>query len=82
MAFDGDSIKAFVRTYLSANFEETLGSVLSSLKLGGSVAFSVLGNAMLIPVVLFYLLMEWHGIVKQVQMLVPPRLPAFTAPAG
>jgi predicted PurR-regulated permease PerM len=37
--------------------------MLASLKLGGSVAFSLVGNAILIPVALFYLLMDWDRFI-------------------
>ena len=74
VAFDVGSVKTFVRTYLDANFEDAVGSVLTSVKLGGSVAFALIGNVVLIPVALFYLLMEWRRLVEQVRALVPPRL--------
>jgi predicted PurR-regulated permease PerM len=84
-SFDVASIKAFVLKYLNANFEDAMGPLLSSIKLGGSVALAVLGNAVLIPVALFYLLMDWSRIVAQVLAFVPQRLrPAvdsFTAEA-
>ena len=73
------SIKEFVVKYLNANVEEALTSLLSSLKMGGSVALAVIGNAVLIPVVLFYLLLEWHAFVTAVVQLVPPRLRAVVA---
>jgi predicted PurR-regulated permease PerM len=38
------------------------------------VALSVVGNAVLIPVVLFYLLMEWRRFMGLLLVLVPPRL--------
>jgi hypothetical protein len=38
--------------YLSANVEDAFGSVITSVKLGGSVAFAIIGNAVLIPVAL------------------------------
>ncbi len=66
-------IKAFVMTYLSANVEDTMGSVLSSLKLGGSAALAVAGNLVLIPVVLFYLLMDWERFMTGLRTLIPPR---------
>jgi len=34
---------------------------------------SLLGNAILIPVVLFYLLSDWPGLVARLQALIPPR---------
>lgn len=73
-SLDVASIKAFVLKYLSANAEDTFGSVMASLKLGGSVAFAILGNAILIPVALFYLLMDWHRFVLRLLEFVPPRL--------
>ena len=59
---------------LDANGDDALASVLSSLKLGGSVALALVGNAVLIPVALFYLLMEWHRFMAQLTSLVPPHL--------
>ena len=76
LSLDLPSIKAFVMTYLNANFEDTLGSVLASVKIGGSAAMAVLGNAVLIPVALFYLLMEWEHFMKSLRTLIPPRLRA------
>jgi predicted PurR-regulated permease PerM len=72
-SLDVGSIKAFVLKYLSANVEDAFGSLLTSLKLGGSVAFAIFGNAVMIPVVLFYLLMDWRRFVDQVLEFVPPR---------
>jgi predicted PurR-regulated permease PerM len=74
VALDVASIKAFVLKYLNANFEDAFGSLLSSLKLGGSVALALIGNAVLIPVALFYLLMDWDRFVQRVLALVPLRL--------
>jgi predicted PurR-regulated permease PerM len=76
VSLDLASLKAFVLKYLSANVEDALGSLMASLKLGGSVAFTLLGNAILIPVALFYLLMDWHRFVARVLNFVPPRLRA------
>jgi predicted PurR-regulated permease PerM len=76
VALDVDSIKAFVFKYLNTNFEDMVGSVMSSLKLGGSVALTLIGNAVLIPVALFYLLMDWERFVARFVSLVPPRLRA------
>jgi len=74
VSLDVASIKAFVLKYLNANFEDAFGSLLSSLKLGGSVALAIMGNAVLIPVALFYLLMDWDNFVGRALELVPPRL--------
>jgi predicted PurR-regulated permease PerM len=76
LSLDVAGLKAFAAEHLSANFEDSLGRLLSSVKLGGSVALSVVGNAVLIPVVLFYLLMEWRRFMGLLLVMVPPRLRA------
>lgn len=76
VSLDVASIKTFVVKYLNANFDEAFGSVMSSLKLGGSVALALVGNAVLIPVALFFLLKDWDRFVAIVIELVPPKLRA------
>lgn len=73
VSLDVPSIKAFVLKYLNANAEEGLAALLSSARIGGSVALAVAGNLVLVPVVLFYLLMDWPRIVARVQALIPQR---------
>ena len=74
VSLDAASVKAFVVKYLSANFEEAFGSVLSSVRLGGSVALAVVGNLILIPVALFFLLKDWDAFVARIVELVPPSM--------
>ncbi len=74
VTLDLAGLKAFAMEHLSANFEDSFGRLMTSVKLGGSVALSVLGNAVLIPVVLFYLLMEWRRFMNLLLVLVPPRM--------
>jgi len=71
VSLDTAGVKALLLKYLSANSEDLLGPLLSSLKIGGSVALAVLGNAVLIPVALFYLLLDWDRFVARVVELVP-----------
>lgn len=48
-----------------------MDTLVASLKLGGSFALTALGNLILIPVVLFYLLYEWDRWVLQIVQWVP-----------
>lgn len=73
VALDIASIKAFVLTYLDANLEDMLGAALASARIGGSVALAIIGNAILVPVVLFFLLLDWASLVERVREFVPPR---------
>ena len=72
VSLDTDSLKTLALKYLNANYEDMAGSLLSSLRLGGSVALAIIGNAVLIPVALFYLLMDWDKFVARMLELVPP----------
>jgi len=74
VALDTDSIKAFVFKYLDANLEEWIATALSSARIGGSILLAVIGNAFLVPVVLFYLLMDWPHLISRMGALVPPRM--------
>jgi predicted PurR-regulated permease PerM len=74
VALDPVSIKAFVLKYLDANLEEWLTTVLSSARIGGSILLALIGNAVLVPVVLFYLLIDWPQLVRRAEGLLPPRL--------
>jgi predicted PurR-regulated permease PerM len=67
------SLKAQLIKYLSANREDWLDPLVASLKLGGSFALTAIGNMILIPVVLFYLLSEWDRCVFQIVQWVPPK---------
>ena len=73
LRLDSASVKAFVFKHFSGSWEDLLDSLLSSLRIGGSVALALIGNAILIPVVLFYLLLDWDEVVSRVRALVPPR---------
>jgi predicted PurR-regulated permease PerM len=68
---DPASIKAFVLQTFSTSFDDGFKQALTSLRIGGSVALAVIGNLVLIPVVLFYLLADWQRLVRHVEALVP-----------
>jgi predicted PurR-regulated permease PerM len=74
VALDLESLKGQVLRYLNTNYEDAFNRVMSSLKIGGSVVFTLLFNAVLIPVALFYLLLDWDRFVHRVLELVPPRI--------
>jgi predicted PurR-regulated permease PerM len=67
------SIKAQIIKYLTTNFEDALGSVFSSLKIGGGVLLITVGYLVLVPVALFYLLLDWKQVVSRALEMVPPR---------
>lgn len=78
ISLDTASIKAFVVKYLDANLEDWLAAALASARIGGSFALAIIGNVVLVPVVLFFLLIDWARWVERAQEFVPPRArPSF-----
>jgi predicted PurR-regulated permease PerM len=71
VVLDSASIKSFVLQTFNTSFEEAFKQALTSLRIGGSVALAIIGNLVLIPVVLFYLLLDWQRFVRHVEALVP-----------
>ena len=72
VSLDLADLKQQLVTYLSANREDWWAPLMSSLKLGGSVALALAGYAVLVPVALFYMLYDWTRLVSSVIELVPP----------
>ena len=70
---DVASFKAFLVQHFDASTEQVLTTFLSSLRMGGSMALTLLGNAVLIPVVLFYLLADWERFLSMLREWVPLR---------
>ncbi len=72
VSLDLGDLKKQLVAYLSANREDWWAPLMSSLKLGGSVALAFAGYAVLVPVALFYMLYDWTRLVDSVLELVPP----------
>lgn len=72
--FDVAGIKALALKFMGGNLEDWLIRLMSSARVGGSIVLGVLGNAVLVPVVLFYLLLDWPSLIARLQRLVPPRM--------
>jgi predicted PurR-regulated permease PerM len=73
VSLDSASIKAFLLKALDENLEDWMATLLSSARIGGSMLLALIGNALLMPLVLFYLLLDWPNIVERAQALIPPR---------
>lgn len=73
LSLDVASVREFVLTHLSDNTEGWFKAALGSLRIGGSFVLGLVGTAVLLPVVLFYVLMDWSRIVARAQAVVPPR---------
>ena len=67
---------ATLKQALSANIQGSEGiasRMLASLKIGGLALAGFFVNLLLVPVVLFYLLRDWDGLVAKLDQMVPRR---------
>lgn len=72
---DFESLKALVTEKVQGS-DGLFGKLLASARIGGLAVAGWIGTLVLIPVVLFYLLVDWHDIVARVDHLVPRRMHA------
>jgi predicted PurR-regulated permease PerM len=70
---DMTSARELIAKALSGHGEELFAHLLSSIRIGGSVLLAVVGNLVLMPIVAFYLLLDWPATVQRCQSLIPPR---------
>ncbi len=71
VSFDTQAIKDVAAAQVQAALHNSLDSVLSSLRIGGSVALALIGNLILVPVALYYLLMDGHHMLAQLREWLP-----------
>ena len=70
---DVSVVREGLRSLISGHEGELVEGVLSSLRIGGSAAAAVVGNLFLMPIVAFYLLLDWDNLVQRAKGLIPPR---------
>lgn len=68
---DIDGIKKILSEHLATSGEALAGTLWASAKTGGSAVIGWLGTLFLIPVVLFYLLLDWHRLLRYLDDAVP-----------
>lgn len=73
LAVDVEAVRGALKQLVSGRESELVAGLMSSLRIGGSVLTAVLGNLVLMPIVAYYLLLDWAGLVARVKVLVPPR---------
>jgi len=74
---DVSLVREWLQKLISSHESEFVDGLLSSLRIGGSALAAVFGNLVLAPIVAYYLLLDWNGLVQRSKVLIPPRwLPA------
>jgi predicted PurR-regulated permease PerM len=75
---DGTGIKRILTDQFATSGDEMWSTALASVRVGGVALLGWLATVVLIPVLLFYLLLDWHAILARVSGAVPRRWVAST----
>lgn len=70
---DSAGIKALLTEQMSNSGDVIGKAVLSSIRVGGTALLGMVANLLLIPIVLFYLLMDWHSLITRLGNFIPRR---------
>lgn len=70
---DSASIKEFMTEHLANSGDEVGKALFASLKVGGTAVLALVANLLLIPIVLFYLLVDWHELMGRIKRFIPLR---------
>jgi predicted PurR-regulated permease PerM len=70
---DEVGIKRMLTRYYANSGDEIWSATFASIRVGGLAVLGWLGSLMLVPIALFYLLLDWHPLVARVERLIPRR---------
>ncbi|MCW5655693.1 AI-2E family transporter [Hydrogenophaga sp.] len=73
LAVDVSFVREGLGKLISGHEGEIIDGLLSSLRIGGSALAAVFGNLFLMPIVAYYLLLDWANLVERAKSLIPPR---------
>jgi len=70
---DGGGLRELLTQQVATSGDQIWSTLLASARIGGSALLSWLAQLVLIPVVLFYLLLDWHQLLARLAGAVPRR---------
>ncbi|HVK95381.1 MAG TPA: AI-2E family transporter [Noviherbaspirillum sp.] len=73
VSLDEAGIKRMLSRYLTTSGDEIWSAVLASAKVGGGALLGWIATLMLVPIALFYLLLDWHAALARLQNAIPRR---------
>ena len=71
VTFDSRALTELLASHVSE--QDVAASLLAQLRSGGAALLGTLGLLVLVPVVLFYLLLEWHEFTRRFEDAIPRR---------
>ena len=76
--FDFPGLRRLLTDQLAAGPEDVMSTALAYLRVSSSAALQVLAVVFLVPIVMFYLLMDWNMLMRRLETAVPRRWLAKT----
>jgi predicted PurR-regulated permease PerM len=70
---DLDGVKKIFTEQMATSGEEIWATVLTSARIGGGALLSSIVTLTLVPVVLFYMLLDWHIMLRNIAVALPRR---------
>jgi predicted PurR-regulated permease PerM len=70
---DSAGIKEMVTEHLAASKEQVWSTVLTSAKVGGTAVLGWMATLFLVPIVLFYLMVDWNLLLQRCENAIPRR---------
>ena len=75
---NSSGIKEMLTKQMATSGDEIWAAVLASVKVGGTAVLGWIATILLVPIVLFYLLQDWHRFITTLGHMVPRRWQAKT----
>jgi predicted PurR-regulated permease PerM len=78
LRLDGIGLRTLLSRQMATSGDEIWSAILASARVGGTAVLGWIATLVLIPVVLFYLLLDWHQMLARIARAVPRRWAAQT----
>jgi predicted PurR-regulated permease PerM len=72
LSFDAQTLRELLTEH-AAGRGDLIGRIVEQARAGGVALIGVLGTLLLVPVVLFYALADWHDFARRIESLLPRR---------
>ncbi|PMS34449.1 putative PurR-regulated permease PerM [Trinickia symbiotica] len=76
--FDFASLRDMLTSKIESSGQAVAVAAWKSLRTGGNVMFTLIGDLVMVPLVLFYLLYDWNSMLARLALFVPRRWLAKT----
>ncbi len=70
---DSAGLRQLVEQQVAASGDDLWTTVLAKVRVGGSALLGWIATLTLVPVVLFYLLLDWHQLIARIEGAIPRR---------